>query len=69
MKEELTKKMHSEFSVSREDEDRLRAGCVWHVWCGRRSSKAEIEEAASMYSISYETAMKYRDFWLRKYKK
>lgn len=69
MKEELTTKMHGEFTITKEEEGKLRAGCVWHVWCGRNSSKADIEQYAKMYSISYETAMKWRDYWLRKYHK
>lgn len=69
MKEELTSKMHSEFTVTKEEEEKLRAGCVWNVWCDRNSSKEEVEKYAKKYSISYETAIKWRDFWLRKYKK
>ena len=69
MKEELTTKMHGEFTITKEDEGKLRAGCVWHVWCDRNSSKADVEKYAKMYSISYETAMKWRDYWLRKYQK
>ena len=69
MQEELTKEMHSEFSISKEDENKLRAGCVWHVWCGRNSTRKEIEDAAKQYSISYETAKNYRDYWLRMYRK
>ena len=69
MKEELTTKMHREFTITKEDEGKLRAGCVWHVWCDRKSSKEDIEKYAKMYSISYETAMRWRDYWLRKYHK
>ena len=65
----MTSKMHSELTVTKEEEGKLRAGCVWHVWCGRKSSEKEIRRYAKMYGISYETAMRWRDFWLRKYKK
>ena len=69
MKEELTSKMHDEFTVTKEVEGKLRAGCVWRVWCGRNSSENEIRRCAESYGISYETAMRWRDFWLRMYKK
>lgn len=67
--DEFTNIMHSELTVTKEEEDQLRAGCVWHVWCDRSSSKAEIEKYAEMYSISYETAIRWRDYWLKLYGK
>ena len=66
MKDELTEKMHSEFSVTKESEEQLRAGCIWLAWCDEDSSREEIEKYAEEYSISYEAAMKWRDFWLEK---
>lgn len=69
MEDELTDKMHDEFTVTKEDEGKLRAGCVWHVWCDRDFSREEIEKCAAYYSISYETAMKWRNYWLRLYNK
>lgn len=62
MIEELTTKMHSEFSVSRETETCHRAGCVWLV-VEFDASKEAVSEAAKDYGITYEAAMKYRDYW------
>lgn len=61
--------MNEDLEISKEVEDKLRAGCVWRVWCGRNSTKEEIEKYADKYSISYETAMKWRDYWFRLFKK
>jgi len=61
--------MKNDLEVSKEIDNKLRAGCVWGLWCGRNSTREQIEKYAEKYSISYETAMKWRDFWLRKYKK
>lgn len=69
LREELTSKMHDEFTITKEEDDKLRAGCVWHIECGRNSSEEEIRKSAKSFSISYETAMKWRDYWLRLYGK
>lgn len=63
MKEELTEKMHSEFIVSKETEIRHRAGCVWTV-LDKEATKEQIVEQARRFGITYEAAMKYRDYWL-----
>ncbi len=63
MKEELTEKMHSEFVISKETEIRHRAGCVWLV-LDRSATKEQVTEEAKKHGITYEAAMKYRDYWL-----
>lgn len=63
MQDELTAKMHSEFTVDHETEKRHRAGCVWQV-LNKDASKEEIEKFAMRYGIDYETAMKWKDYWL-----
>ena len=65
MIEELTTKMHSELSVSRETEVCHRAGCVWLV-VNFDASKELVTAAAKDYGITYEAAMKYRDYWRKK---
>lgn len=65
MKEELTTKMHSEFTVSRETEVCHRAGCVWLV-VDYDAPKEAVTAAAKDYGITYEAAMKYRDYWREK---
>lgn len=69
MIDELTEKMHSELSVSEEDEIKLRTGCVWHTWCDKDSCKEDVEKYAKIYSVSYDDAMKWKDYWLNLYNK
>ena len=61
--DELTEKMHSEFSVSREIEISHKAGCVWES-VAPKASKEEIEKWATIYGITYADAMKYKSEWL-----
>ena len=61
--DELTEKMHSEFSVSREIEISHKAGCVWES-VSPKASKEEIETWAVRYGITYADAMKYKSEWL-----
>lgn len=63
MQDELTEKMHSEFTIDAETEKKHRAGCVWHQ-LKADATKEEVEERAKRYGIDYETAMKWKDFWL-----
>lgn len=63
MQDELTEKMHAEFTISEEDEKKLRAGCVWNMLTPN-PSREEIEKMAESYSIDYETAMKWKDYWI-----
>ena len=48
--DELTEKMHSEFTIDEETEKKHRAGSVWTL--------------SIRYGIDYETAMKWKDYWL-----
>ena len=68
MKEELTEKMHSELTVTKAQEVKLRAGCVWNV-LKKDATKEQIVEQAREYGITYEAAMKHRDYWLERYGK
>ena len=61
--DELTEKMHSEFTVSRETRICLKAGCVWES-VSPKASKEEIEKWATIYGITYADAMKYKSEWL-----
>lgn len=61
--DELTAKMHSEFTVSREIEISHKAGCVWES-VAPKASKEEIETWAVRYGITYADAMKYKSEWL-----
>lgn len=62
MKEELTKEMHSEFRVSKEDEVRLIAGSTWQI-LGMNPTEEEIEEVLKFSLITKEQLMKYKDYW------
>ena len=62
MKDELTAKMHSEFTVSEETDLKHRAGCVWGV-AGFDAPKEKIEEWAKLYSVPYDTCIKWKSYW------
>ena len=62
MKEELTAKMHSEFTVDKETEQKHRAGCVWGV-VGFDAPKDNIEEWAKEYGVTYDICMKWKSYW------
>ena len=67
MEDELTEKMHSEFKVSKETDIRHRAGCVWCVLhdIGKTEDKELVAYESQMYGITYEQAMKWKDYWLK----
>ena len=64
MEEELTKTMHSEFTISKEDDVKLKAGCVWDILKFETPTHEEILDRCKSYNISYEDAIKWRDFWV-----
>ena len=61
--DELTEKMHSEFTVSRETRICLKAGCVWES-VSPNASREEIESKAFWYGITYDDVMRYKHEWL-----
>lgn len=63
MQDELTTKMHSEFTIDAETEKRHRAGCVW-LLLNADATKEEVEKTAESYGIDYDTAMKWKYYWL-----
>ena len=71
LKEELTEKMHSEFTVTKEEEKQLRSGCVWRVSKYDRKkgdfiwTEEEVRKEAKSYCISYKTCMEYKEYWKR----
>jgi len=62
MEEQLTAKMHSEFSITKEQEQKHRAGCVWGV-VGFDAPKEKIEHWASRYGVTYEECLKWKNYW------
>ena len=63
MHDELTAKMHSEFTIDAETEKKHRAGCVWTV-LKKDASKEDVEKQAERFGIDYDTAMKWKEYWL-----
>ena len=62
MEEELTEKMHSEFTVSKETDQKHRAGCVWGlVWYD--APREKIEEWAKEYGVDYDICIKWKSYW------
>ena len=62
MKEELTAKMHSEFTVSKETDQKHRAGCVWGL-VGYDAPREKIEEWAKEYGVDYDICIKWNSYW------
>ena len=61
--DELTAKMHSEFTVSRETRICHKAGCVRES-VSSNASREEIESKAVWYGITYDDVMRYKHEWL-----
>ena len=68
LKEELTSKMHSEFTISKEAEVKLKAGSMWRV-AGFDCDDVTMKKWCDAYGITSQQAMKYKDFWRKLFKK
>lgn len=64
MKDEFTTAMHKEFSISSEIEIKHRAGCVWSILEFKNPTREEIIKRCKSYDISYEDALKWKDYWM-----
>lgn len=64
LKEELTAKMHAEFTIDEDTEIRNKALSVWTL-LNKESSEQEIRERASSFGISFEDAMKRKEYYFR----
>ncbi|WP_092113496.1 hypothetical protein [Prevotella sp. KH2C16] len=62
LKEELTAKMHSEFTVSKETEIKHKAGSMWSV-AGFDCDGTTMKEWCGFYGITPQQALKYKDYW------
>jgi len=64
MKEELTEKMHSEFTIDEETEILHR--CIT-IWClaGADSDNPRFEEICKSYGVTTDQAMKHKDYCLK----
>ena len=64
MKEELTKKMHSEFTISKEEDVSNRVGsAIQAANILRVNKKKEFEEILINYTVSIEDYQKYKKEW------
>lgn len=61
MKEELTTKMHNEFSVTKKEELQMKCWCVWDSpFMPENPKREDIEKICEMYGVSYEDAVRYK---------
>lgn len=62
LKEELTEKMHSEFSVDAETEIKHKAGSMWAT-AGFACNDATLRKWCKSYGITTQQAIKYKEYW------
>jgi hypothetical protein len=62
LKEELTEKMHSEFTIDEETDQKHRAGTVWTL-VGFDATKEDITHWAGRYGTTYEKCMEWKAYW------
>lgn len=67
MEDEFTAKMHSEFTVDEETDQKHRAGTTWGL-IGFDADEASIRHWAECYGTTYETCMKWKSYWRNLYK-
>lgn len=64
MKEELTTKMHSEFSVSKEVDMRHKVGSVIEVALKmNKTDENSVIDIAKLYGITYNDVLKWKSYW------
>ncbi len=64
LKEELTAKMHSEFTIDEDTKIKLAAGTVWDV-VGFDCTEDVFKKWCKAYGITIKQALKWKVFWLR----
>jgi hypothetical protein len=60
--EELTEKMHSEFTISEENEIKLKAGCIWRDFPDE--TEEEKRKLCKNISLSWEDCLRWKDYWM-----
>lgn len=64
MKEELTTKMHSEFSVDKKTEIKHKVGSVLEVAIKmNKTSVKDVTEIANRYGLKYDDIQEWRNYW------
>lgn len=62
MKDNLTTDMHAEFTIDAATEIKHKAACVWKL-VGHDYSKEQLEKYCSLYGITPEQALQWKDYW------
>ena len=66
MKEELTTKMHLEFSVTRETETRHKVGCVIEIASKmNKTAEKDVIELCKLYGIDLDDINRWKDYWAK----
>lgn len=66
MKEELTKKMHSEFTVSKEIDVKHKVGsAIEMALLLKKHDRKSFEEELSSYNVTYNDYLKWKEHWGR----
>jgi hypothetical protein len=60
--EELTDKMHSEFTISEENEIKLKAGCIW-MYIPNDPEETQRNWCKDM-GLSWEDCLRWKDYWM-----
>lgn len=63
MKDNLTAAMHAEFIIDAATKIKHKAACVWKL-LGASYTQAELEKYCSLYGITPEQALQWKDYWL-----
>lgn len=63
MKDNLTAAMHAEFTIDAATTIKHKAACVWKM-LGNNCSKEQLDQYCSLYGITPEQALKWKDYWL-----
>ena len=64
MKEELTTKMHSEFSIDKKTETKHKVGSVLEVAIKmNKTSVKDVTEIANRYGLAYDDILEWRNYW------
>ena len=66
MKEELTEKMHSEFTVSKEIEKKHKVGsAIEMALLLKKNDRKSFEEELNNFNVTFEDYLKWREHWGR----
>ena len=64
MKDKLTPEYIEEFTIDAKTEIKHKAACVWKLLLGNNYSKEQLDKYCSLYSITPEQALQWKNYWL-----